>query len=54
MKTPDKKKKAPSEAKKETGIDTPVPPQVVYPLEKPDSKKNQAHTTGNSKSKKDK
>ena len=53
MKTPDKKKKATSDTEKKTGVDTPVPPQVVYPLEKPDSEKNKAHTTGDSKTKKD-
>lgn len=35
-----------------TGIHTPVPPQVQYPLEKPDSKKNQQTKPGNEASKK--
>lgn len=53
MKTPVKKKKPTSDGKNETKVETPVPPQVVYPLEKPDSQKNKAHTTSNTKSKKD-
>jgi len=35
-----------------TGIHTPVPPQVQYPLEKPDSKKNQQSKPGNESTKK--
>ena len=33
-------------------IQTPTPPQVEYPLEKPDSKKNQETKPGNSSTKK--
>jgi hypothetical protein len=33
-------------------IQRPVPPQVEYPLEKPDSKKNQKTKPGNSSTKK--
>ncbi|MDB5272757.1 MAG: hypothetical protein JWO58_1124 [Chitinophagaceae bacterium] len=33
-------------------VQTPVPPQVEYPLEKPNSKKNQATKPGNSSTKK--
>lgn len=32
-------------------IHTPVPPQVQYPLEKPDSKKNQQSKPGNTSNK---
>jgi len=32
-------------------IHTPVPPQVQYPLEKPDSKKNQQTKPGNTSTK---
>ncbi|MDF2455681.1 MAG: hypothetical protein K0R51_1674 [Cytophagaceae bacterium] len=53
MKTPNKKTKATSDSEKKTAVHTPTPPQVVYPLEKPDSKKNKEHTTGDSKTKKD-
>ncbi len=44
--------KAKSAVDSKTAIHTPVPPQVQYPLEKPDSKKNQQTKPGNDSSKK--
>jgi hypothetical protein len=52
MKTAEKKNKEQSTVKKKTEIHTPVPPQVQYPLEKPDSKKNQQTKPGNTSNKK--
>jgi len=52
MKKPDKNSKEKSKADPKTSVHTPVPPQVQYPLEKPDSKKNQETKPGNDSSKK--
>ncbi|MDB5256925.1 MAG: hypothetical protein JWM14_1620 [Chitinophagaceae bacterium] len=52
MKTAEKKNKAQSASDKKTSVQTPVPPQVQYPLESPDSKKNQQTKPGNQSDKK--
>jgi hypothetical protein len=50
-----KKSNVPTKAKstivKESTIQTPVPPQIQYPQENPDSKKNQQTKPGNESTK---
>lgn len=52
MKTSPSNPKTKSAADPKKGVHTPVPPQVQYPLEKPDSKKNQQTQPGNESTKK--